>query len=143
MAGNTFLLEVVTPERIALSEEVKFVVVPAMEGELGILSNHAPIVAGLRIGVLRYTMPNGEVHYMALSGGLMEVIDNEAKVLAETAEHGREVDLLRAKAAKERAERRLAERQDQISYVRAQMALLRALARIKASELERGGYSGL
>jgi F-type H+-transporting ATPase subunit epsilon len=75
---------------------------------------------------------------MALSGGLMEVIDNEAKVLAETAEHGREVDLLRAKAAKERAERRLAERQDQISYVRAQMALLRALARIKASELERG-----
>lgn len=136
MADNTFLLEVVTPERIALSEEVQFLVIPAMEGELGILRNHAPIVAGLKIGVLRYTMPNGDIHYMAFSGGLMEVIDNEAKVLAETAEHGREVDLLRARAAKERAERRLAERQDQISYVRAQMALLRAIARIRASELE-------
>lgn len=137
MADNTFLLEVVTPERIALSEEVQFLVIPAMEGELGILRSHAPIVAGLKIGVLRYTMPNGDIHYMALSGGLMEVIDNEAKVLVETAEHGREVDLLRARAAKERAERRLAERQDQISYVRAQMALLRAIARIRASELER------
>lgn len=136
MADNTFLLEVVTPERIALSEEVQFMVVPAMEGELGLLRNHAPIVAGLKIGVLRYTKPDGEIHHMALSGGLMEVIDNEAKVLAETAEHGREVDLLRAKAAKERAERRLTERQDQISYVRAQMALLRAIARIRASELE-------
>jgi F-type H+-transporting ATPase subunit epsilon len=136
MADNTFLLEVVTPERIALSDEVQFVVVPALDGELGILRNHAPIVAGLKIGVLRYTMPGGEIHYMALSGGLMEVIDNEAKILAETAEHGREVDLLRAKAAKDRAERRLAERQDQISYVRAQMALLRAVARIRASEQE-------
>jgi F-type H+-transporting ATPase subunit epsilon len=136
MADNTFLLEVVTPERIALSDEVQFMVVPAVEGELGILKNHAPIVAGLKIGVLRYTMPDGEIHYIALSGGLMEVIDNEAKILAETAEHGREVDLLRAKAAKERAERRLTERQDQISYVRAQMALLRAIARIRASEQE-------
>ncbi|NLV17332.1 MAG: F0F1 ATP synthase subunit epsilon [Syntrophomonadaceae bacterium] len=136
MAENTFLLEVVTPERIALSDEVQFVVAPSVVGELGLLKNHAPIVAGLRIGVLRYTMPDGEVRHMAISGGLMENIDNEAKVLAETAEHGREIDLLRAKAAKDRAERRLAERQDQISYVRAQMALLRAIARIRASEMD-------
>jgi F-type H+-transporting ATPase subunit epsilon len=138
MSEKTFILEVVTPERIAMSEEVEFIVVPATEGELGILRNHAPILAGLKIGVLRYRTANGETHHMAISGGLMEVIDNDAKVLAETAEHGREIDLLRARAAKERAERRLAERQDQISYVRAQMALLRAIARIRASEMERG-----
>ncbi len=134
--ANTFLLEVVTPERIALSEEVQFVVVPAVEGEIGLLYNHAPIVTSLKIGVLRYTKPDGQIHYMAVGGGLMECIDNEAKVLAETAEHGKEIDLLRAKAAKDRAERRLAERQDQISYVRAQMALLRSIARIRAAELE-------
>lgn len=137
MADNTFMLEVVTPEAILLSDEVQFVVVPGVEGELGILKNHAALVAGLKIGVLRYTMPDGNVRYMAVSGGLMEVMDNDAKVLAETAEHGRDIDILRAKAAKERAERRITERQDQISYVRAQMALLRAIARIKANEMDK------
>lgn len=137
MADNTFMLEVVTPENILLSDEVQFVVVPGIEGELGILANHAAIVAGLKVGVLRYTMPDASIRYMAISGGLMEVMDNDAKILAETAEHGRDIDILRAKAAKERAERRITERQDQISYVRAQMALLRAIARIKANEMDR------
>lgn len=135
MAG-TFMLEVVTPERIAWSDEVEFLVVPGIEGELGILRNHAPMIAGLKIGVVRFVEPGGELRHMAISGGFLEVMDNEVKLLAETAEHGREIDILRAKAAKERAERRLAERADQISYARAQMALQRAIARIRAAEAD-------
>lgn len=137
MAESTFMLEVVTPERIVLSDEVQFLVVPAAEGEVGVLRGHAPMVAGMKIGVLRYQGKDGVMRHMAVSGGFMEVIDNEATVLAETAERGSEIDILRAKAAKERAERRLQQRAEEINFARAQMALQRALARIKAAELDR------
>ncbi|MDH7498735.1 MAG: ATP synthase delta/epsilon chain alpha-helix domain-containing protein, partial [Syntrophomonadaceae bacterium] len=80
---------------------------------------------------------DGVMRHMAVSGGFMEVIDNEAIVLAETAERGTEIDILRAKAAKERAERRLQQRAEEINFTRAQMALARALARIKAAESDR------
>ena len=136
MAEQNFMLEVVTPERIALSDEVEFLVVPGAEGELGVLMNHAPMVAGLRIGILRYFNKDGDQRHVAISGGFMEVLDNDVKVLVETAEHGAEIDILRAKAAKERAEKRLAQRADNINYTRAQMALQRALVRIKAAEAE-------
>ncbi|MGE5370510.1 MAG: F0F1 ATP synthase subunit epsilon [Solirubrobacterales bacterium] len=134
---GTFMLEIVTPERIALSEEVQFLVVPAFEGELGVLMNHAPMVAGLQVGVLRYMAQDGQWAHMAISGGFIEVIDNDVKVLVETSEHGTEIDILRAKQAKDRAEKRLAEREDQISYTRAQLALARAMARIKAAQAEK------
>ncbi|MDR1616720.1 MAG: F0F1 ATP synthase subunit epsilon [Syntrophomonadaceae bacterium] len=133
MADNTFMLEVVTPEDILLKEEIQFLVVPGSEGELGILKNHAPIVASLKIGVLKYKMPDETVQKVAVSGGFMEVIDNVARVLAETAEHGASVDVLRAKAARERAEKRLAQRVEGINNERAKLALQRAIARIKAA----------
>lgn len=112
-------------------------VVPAAEGELGVLKNHAPLICALNIGVMRYTLPDGTKRHIALGQGFMEVIDNEVKVLAETAEHGADIDILRAKAAKERAERRLAAREQNINYTRARLALARAMARIKAAESDR------
>jgi F-type H+-transporting ATPase subunit epsilon len=133
MADNTFMLEVVTPENILLKEEIQFLVVPGAEGELGILKNHAPIVASLKIGVLKYKMPDETVQKIAVSGGFMEVVDNIARILAETAEHGANVDVLRAKEARERAERRLAQRSEDINIDRARLALQRAIARIKAA----------
>ena len=104
MAESTFMLEIVTPEQILLRDEVQFMVAPGAEGELGIMKNHAPLVAALDIGVLRYNNTSGTQKKMALSGGSMAVIDNVARVLAETAEHGDDTDIPRAKAAKERAE---------------------------------------
>ena len=133
MADNTFMLEVVTPEQIIFRGEVKFLVVPEINGELGILRNHAPLLAALDIGVLRYVDPDGKVNKVALSGGFMEVIYNEARVLAETAEHGEDIDVLRAQAARERAEKRLAQREDNINYARAERALQRAINRLKAA----------
>ncbi|NLG33276.1 MAG: F0F1 ATP synthase subunit epsilon [Syntrophomonadaceae bacterium] len=136
MAENTFMLEIVTPERILFKDEVQLVVVPAVEGEMGIMKNHAPLVAGLKVGVLRYKDPSDSQAKIALSGGFIEVVDNVARVLAETAEFGSEIDVLRAKAAKERAEKRLSQRTEDINYVRAQLALQRALARLKAAGVE-------
>jgi len=134
MAG-TFMLEIVSPEELLFKDEVQFVVVPEVNGELGVLRNHAPLIAALNIGVLRYTDTDGSIKKMAVSGGFMEVMANEARILAETAEPGSNIDVLRAKAAKERAEKRLAARDEDTNIVRAQMALQRAMARIRAAEL--------
>jgi len=127
MAESTF-------KQILFRDEVQFMVAPGAEGELGIMKNHAPLVAALNIGVLRYKNASGTQKKMALSGGFVEVIDNVARVLAETAEDGEHIDVLRAKAAKERAERRLQAREDNLNLARAEMALKRAIARLKAAE---------
>lgn len=133
MADNTFMLEIVTPEEILYKEEVQFMVAPAVEGEFGVLKNHAPLVAALKIGILRYQDPAGNEFRIAISGGFVEVVDNVARVLAETAENGLDIDILRAKASKERAERRINQRDDNINYSRAKMSLQRSIARLKAA----------
>lgn len=133
MADSTFMVEVVTPERVLYQDEVQFLVAPGAEGELGVMRNHAPLVAALSIGVLRYRDNTGQPKRMAVSGGFMEVIDNVARILAETAEHGEDVDVMRAKAARERAEKRLQARDENLNLARAEMALKRAIARLKAA----------
>ncbi|MGE4271757.1 MAG: F0F1 ATP synthase subunit epsilon [Desulfitobacterium sp.] len=132
MAG-TFTLRVVSPEGNVLKQEAEFVVLPGETGEVGILPNHAPLITALGIGVIRYTA-NGKVEKIATSGGFVEVSDNKVTVLADTAEPGDRIDLERAIAAKERAETRLAHRTDGIDSRRAELALLRAVARIHAAQ---------
>jgi ATP synthase, F1 epsilon subunit (delta in mitochondria) len=132
MAG-TFALNVVSPEGNVLKEEVEFVVLPGGAGELGILPNHAPLIAGLSIGVARITI-DGSVKRLALAGGFVEVIDNSATVLADTAELSENIDLPRALGAKERAAKRLASPSSEIDVIRAELALRRAMARINASQ---------
>jgi F-type H+-transporting ATPase subunit epsilon len=130
MAGNTLKLEVVTPERKVLSEEIVSLIVPAIEGYLGILPNHAPIISGLEPGVIKYKV-GGDYKKMAISGGFLEVSANKASILANTAELAEEIDVQRAQAAKERAEQRLQNKSD-IDVLRAELALKRAMARLKA-----------
>jgi F-type H+-transporting ATPase subunit epsilon len=136
MADNTFMLEIVTPEKILFKDEVEFMVAPAVDGEIGVMRNHAPLVAALKIGVLRYKDSKGSEKIVAVSGGFMEIIDNTGRILAETAELGEHIDVLRAKAARERAERRLAQRDETINAIRAEQALKRAIARIRAAGAE-------
>jgi F-type H+-transporting ATPase subunit epsilon len=134
--ADTFQLRVVTPEGQILQEDVEFVLVPGEDGELGFLPNHAPLIAGLNIGVLRYNS-NASKKRVALSGGFVEVADNLAIILAETAEKGEMIDLERAIAAKERAEKRLSLRAAETDILRAELALRRATARISAAEKQR------
>ncbi|NLC76002.1 MAG: F0F1 ATP synthase subunit epsilon [Clostridia bacterium] len=125
-------LEVVTPERVVVREQVDSLVVPAAEGYLGVLPGHAPIVAQLSIGVLSYKQ-DGKETTAAVSGGFMEVAGDKAVLLADTAELANEIDVDRALRAKERAEERLANRQANLDVPRAEAALRRALARLKAT----------
>jgi len=126
-------LQIITPEGPVLQDvATEAVVVPVVGGEMGILYNHAPMVAALRIGVLRYKQ--GETFKrVAVSGGFMEVSNNRVTVLADTAEPGETIDVLRAQEARKRAERRLRERAANIDRARAEAALQRALARLKAA----------
>lgn len=128
-----FQFQVVTPEGEVIKEDCTFAVLPGEAGELGILPNHAPLIAGLKIGVIRYTKNNLK-KFMAVSGGFVKVEDNKLVVLAETAELGELINLGRALAAKERAEQLLAGSGADLDIRRAEMALARALARISAAE---------
>ena len=125
------LLDIVTPTRRVLTSKAEFVALPGVKGELGILYNHAPLVAGLTIGVLRFGSLGGMMRRAFISGGFAEVSDNRVIVLADAAELAEEIDVLRARAAKERAERRLRERKADLDFQRASAALQRAIYRLK------------
>lgn len=138
MAGDTLSLRVVTPESTVVTDlPIKSMVVPMTTGYLGILPNHAPIVAALRIGVLKFK-EGDDYRAMAVGGGFLEVADNKATVIVDTAEVGGDVDVLRAKTSMERAVARLRERQSNVDFTRAESALERARARIRAAEEDRG-----
>ncbi len=127
-------LDVVTPNRLAVSEQVDIVVAPGAEGEFGVLAGHIPFLSTLNPGELRFTV-DGKVEYMVVTGGFAEVQPNKVTVLADTAELAREIDVDRAKRAKERAEERLRQtKAEDIDHARAQAALQRALARLKVAE---------
>ncbi|HAG11009.1 MAG TPA: F0F1 ATP synthase subunit epsilon [Desulfotomaculum sp.] len=134
MAGKTQRLEIVTPERKVYSEDVDFVVVPGSEGEMGFLPGHSPLASSLKIGVLRVTKDGGKPLRIAITGGFVEVMDSRVTVLTNAAEREDEVDKKRAEAAKQRAEQRLAARAADLDVIRAELALKRALNRLKLFE---------
>ncbi len=132
--ASTIQLELVTPERLLLSEEVDEVVAPGYEGEFGVLPEHTQYLAILNIGVLRYRK-GSEIRRVALGGGFAEVTPERVVVMAETAERAEEIDLERARRARERAEAALKELSlDDESYAKAYAALQRAMVRMAAGE---------
>ncbi|MBF8251024.1 MAG: F0F1 ATP synthase subunit epsilon [Deltaproteobacteria bacterium] len=104
--AETILLEIVTPDRLVLSEEVDEVTAPGVEGEFGVLPGHTPFLTTLKVGELTYRKGK-EVHHMAVSWGYAEVTPKKVTVLAEAAEVAAEIDIERAKAAMEKAEKEL------------------------------------
>lgn len=99
-------LEIVTPEKSVFSDTVESVSVPTVSGEIGILTNHAPLISGLKSGVLSYSK-NGATERMVVAGGFVEVSDNKVSVLADTAETAGEIDVEAARAERETIERNL------------------------------------
>lgn len=134
--STTMTLDILTPERSVCCVEAEIVIARALDGELGILPNHAPLVVALDIAPLRYRK-DGMEHFVAISNGFMEVKDNRVIILAPTAETEAEIDFSRAESAKERAERRIAEHAPDTDVRRAERALRRALMRLKIAELVR------
>lgn len=132
MSEKTQKVAIVTPERVVYGDEARFVQARGTEGELGFLPMHTPLITSLAPGLLR-VQKEGQWITFAVSGGFLEVRDNRVVVLANAAERSEEIDLERAKRAKERAEQRLASKDPDIDVVRAKAALLRALVRLQAA----------
>ncbi len=129
-------LDIVTAERLVYSEDVDIIVAPGIEGELGILPHHAPLMTTLQPGELRMRK-GGEEFSLAISGGFLEVRPDRVIVLADAAERCEEIDIARAEAAKRRAQERLSSRATGVDLNRAEAALRRSLVRLKVSERRR------
>jgi F-type H+-transporting ATPase subunit epsilon len=139
MAEN-IKLEIVTPEKYVVSEAAKIVMAPGTMGEFGVLSGHTPFMTSLKIGSLRYEDADGKERFVFISGGFAEALPDKVTVLADSAERRMHIDLERAKAAQERAEKRLAaaaEPVEDIDFTRAHAALMRAIIRIRLAETRR------
>ena len=128
------LLEIVTPERQVFSEEVDSVVCPGVEGELGVLPHHAPLLTTLGVGELRIRRGNEE-EFFAIAGGFLQVRPDKVVVLAETADMASEIDLEKAQEARREAERALESGyREGVDLATARAALQQALLRIRVAE---------
>jgi F-type H+-transporting ATPase subunit epsilon len=132
MAEGTIDLTVVTPEKAVVHEQVDELEIPGAEGYFGVLPGHAPLFSELKVGELGYRKGT-TWSFLSVAWGFVEVLPNQVRVLAETAERAQEIDLDRATRAKERAEQRIAKGGDEIDYRRALVALERALIRIQVA----------
>jgi len=134
--ADKLLLEVITPSRAVVREEVEMVVAPGEFGEFGALPNHAAYLTAIKLGELRYKVGN-KTEYAIVSGGFAEIVADRATFLVTAAEKAHEVDIARAMKAKERAEQRLqavAAKREAFDVARAEAALQRAIWRLKIAE---------
>jgi F-type H+-transporting ATPase subunit epsilon len=135
-------LDIVTIERVVYSaDDVDMVTAPGIEGEMGILPRHAPVLTALKEGELRIKR-GGEEEPFAIGGGYIEVRPDRVIVMAETAEHVDEIDIARAEAARERAEKLLREGPPEgVSTAALEAALRRSRVRLKLARRRRRGRS--
>jgi len=139
---SSIRLDIVTAERVVYSEEVDAVVAPGVEGQLGILPHHTPLMTTLEVGEL-LVRKGGEEFSMVISGGFLEVRPDRVIVLADAAERAEEIDIARAEEAKRRAEERISRRIPEVDLAQAEAALRRSLVRLKVGEKRRRRRPGV
>jgi F-type H+-transporting ATPase subunit epsilon len=131
---SSIKLDIVTAERVVYSGDVDEVIAPGVEGQLGILPRHAPLMTMLQAGEL-VARKGGQDEILAISGGFLEVRPDRVIVLADAAERAEEIDMARAEAARKRAEDRLRDRKAiGLDQATAEAALRRAIARLSVAE---------
>ena len=126
-------LKVITHEKIVFEGDIDELYVQALDGRLGILKNHVPVIVTLGVGVTK-VVQDGASQCIATSGGILQFAHNKATILTDLAEMECDIDIARAKQARERAEARLKAKEETLDISRAQMALAKAIARISAKE---------
>jgi F-type H+-transporting ATPase subunit epsilon len=136
---KTIQLDIVTAERLVLSEQVDYVSAPGVDGILGILPRHAPLVTALNFGELRYKKDGAEFTF-AIGGGFMEVRPDKVTVLADSAEHADEIDEKRAEEARASARQLLQDKpRADVEFARIEQSLRRAELRLRVAKRKRGG----
>ena len=131
--AKTFHLEIIATDRVFFSGEVEHLVITAIDGLIGIMAGHEPLVTSLPTGELKYLV-DGEWKYAAISEGFIQVMPDSSIILADTCELPEEIDIKRAQEARERAEERLRQNQSIKEYYETQAALNRAMNRLKISQ---------
>ena len=129
----TFAIQIVTPERLVVETSAEEMQIPGKKGYLGILPGHAPLITELAVGEITYRA-NGYTHHLSVAWGFAEVLPDKVTVLAETAERAEEIDIRRAREAKQRAEERLKSGNPEVDFNRAAIALQRAETRLEVAE---------
>lgn len=129
-------LDILTAERIVYSDEVDLVVAPGIEGQLGILPHHAPLLTALQIGEL-LIRKDGEEFTLVVHGGFLEVLPDRVVILADACEREEEIDMARAEEARRRAEELLGQRPQAADLGRAEAALRRSWVRLKVAQRRR------
>lgn len=125
-------LQIVTPERLIVSEQVDEIQVPGVEGYFGVLPGHTPFLAALAVGEMWYRKGQ-EKTYLSIAGGFAEVLPDRVTLLATLAERAEDIDVSRAESARQRAEQRLAQPPADVDYERARLALQKAVARLQVA----------
>lgn len=125
-----FPLTILTPEKAYLETKAEAVIFRAMEGDMAVLADHIPMITGIKIGILRVRQKQRVIE-LAIGGGFIDIDENGVTIIANSAESPEEIDIARAKAAKERAERRLKAAKEEVEVIRAKAALKRALVRLQ------------
>ena len=129
-------LQIVTPDRSVVTEQVDEVEIPGAEGYFGVLPGHTPLLATLKVGELWYRK-GAEKTYVSIAFGFAEVLPDRVTILAEVAEPADEIEVARAEAAKRRAEERLASPVPDLDFERARLALLKSVVRLQVSTRSR------
>lgn len=130
--AHTFEIEIATPERLLAREKAVRSQIPAKDGYIGVLPDHAPLLSELGIGALTYTTPDDQIFSMSIVGGFLEIKDNVVRVLSDIAEKGHEIDVSRAERALKRAQEAMINPALGIDIASALIAARRAQARIDA-----------
>lgn len=125
-------LKIITHDKIVFDEDVDEIYTRGIDGEFGILKGHVPVMSALDIGVTK-AIQNNKAKMFTTMGGIFQFKDDNALILTDIAETGDDIDVTRARSAKERAEARLADKQAEIDEKRAESALARAKARLKVA----------
>ena len=135
MDSNKLHLKVITHEKVVFDDDIEALYAIGEKGEFGVLKNHIPFMTALKIGVVR-VIRDGVTIPIATMGGVFQVKENDCIILTQVAELGADIDVARAKEAKDRAEARLGSSQEAIDRHRAEIALAKAMARLKATSLK-------
>lgn len=123
--------QIATADGVVCDSMASYALIPLSDGDVGVLSDHAPMIGALKEGVVRYVC-EGEDHFAAISGGVLSVVDNEVILLARTAERAESIDLARAQASERRARQHIEAHAANTDMKRAELSLQRAIAREKA-----------
>lgn len=134
---DTFGLKIIASDRVFYEGRCRKLILPAPDGELGILANHENMVIAVNVGDARMEIEEGSWVDVAVGRGFAEVVNNRVTVLVDTAERPEEIDVRRAEEAKERAEEQLRQKQSIQEYYRTQASLARAMNRLKVSQGKR------